>query len=312
MPQFRKSQLSFAILACATLLMSLAWFIRAPTQHEVYLWDKGAPGALGTGPDDKPTINIFLPPSYIAARSGVIICPGGGYKMLMIGYEGEDIAHWFNSIGVAAFVLKYRIRPYQNPIPLEDALRAMRFVRYNAAKFSIDPHKIGIIGFSAGGHLASTVITHFDEGTLDPADPIDKVSARPDFAILGYPVITMLDPFTHQGTMYNLLGKNPTDEQRRAVSNELHVTPQTPPTFLFHTLEDKGVPAENSRMFYDALLKAHVPAELHLYEKGNHGAGLANGQDGAPNIPTLTTWPDLVMNWLAGRGMLSVPKDPEL
>jgi len=305
MPEEKKSYVSFFLLLGVAALMLGAIVLREPQMQSQPLWPQGAPGAVADTAEDKPSLRVFLPPVYNNSGTAVVICPGGGYRILTIGYEGEAIARWFNTIGVAAFVLEYRHAPsYQHPTPLQDALRAMRYVRYHAKDYRIEPGLIGIMGFSAGGHLASSVSTHYNEATLNPSDPVDGVSSRPDFTVLGYPIISLLPPVTHEGTALNLMGNQDTPELRTAYSNHLHVTSQTPPAFLFHTLEDEAVPAENSILYYKALVAAHVPAEMHLYEKGKHGAGLADGRDGAPHIPTLTTWPDLLMRWLAGRGFL--------
>jgi acetyl esterase/lipase len=305
MPQSRKSQLSFAILLGATLLLLATWYNRTPAPQTVLLWENGAPGAHGDAPEDKPSLRIFLPSAYNASKAAVIICPGGAYKLIMSTYEGEDIARWFNSIGVAAFVLKYRIYPnYFHPSSMYDVLRAIRYVRYNAGNFHLDTDKIGVIGFSAGGHLASIAATHYTEFTPLADDPVDTVSARPDFAILGYPIISLLPPLTHDESATNLLGEDHGEEARRALSNQFHVTKETPPVFMFHTADDRPVSAENRVQFYEALRAAKVPAELHIYERGRHGAGLANGKNGAPDLPLLTTWPTLAENWMKNRGLI--------
>jgi acetyl esterase/lipase len=264
------------------------------------LWPAGAPGAKGDSDNDKPTLAISLPPEDKATGAAVVVCPGGGYGGLAMGYEGIDVGQWLNSHGIAAFVLKYRHKGsgYQHPSPLDDAQRAIRTVRARAAEFHVNPHKIGILGFSAGGHLASSAGTHFDPGKSDAADPIDRVSCRPDFLILCYPVISLVAPVTHQGSKKNLLGENPDPKLVETMSSELAVTPDTPPTFLWHTDADTGVPPENSVLFYLALKKAKIPAELHIYEKGRHGLGL--GKD----IPAVKTWPELAIEWMRGRGFL--------
>jgi acetyl esterase/lipase len=209
------------------------------------------------------------------------------------------VAEWLNSIGVTAFVLKYRLAPrYQHPAPSQDASRAIRLVRARASEWGIDPARVGIIGFSAGGHLASTVGTHFDRGRPDAEDPIERVSSRPDFLILGYPVISFIEPFTHVGSRTNLLGKTPDPELVKSLSTETQVTKETPPTFLMHTSGDTGVPPENSVAFYLALHKAGVPAEMHIYERGRHGLGLA------PADPALSSWPQRCEAWLRVRGVL--------
>jgi len=220
--------------------------------------------------------------------------------MLAMGHEGTDVAKWFNSLGITAFVLKYRLggNGYRHPVPLEDAQRAIRYVRANAAKWNVDASKVGILGFSAGGHLASTAGTHFDRGNAEAADAIDRASCRPDFLVLCYAVISMTSPQTHQGSKRALLGNSLDSELAATLSNETQVTSHTPPTFLFCTSSDTTVPPENSVQFYLALRKANVPAELHIYERGRHGVGLAAGD------PVLTTWKERLADWLKVRGLL--------
>lgn len=230
----------------------------------------------------------------------MVVCPGGGYQMLAVDHEGKQIAEWLNARGVAAFVLKYRIAPrYRHPAPLQDARRAIRTVRMRAAEFGIRPDRIGIWGFSAGGHLASTAGTHFDGGDPRATDPVERVGSRPDFLILAYPVISFTTAYTHKGSRANLLGPDPDPKLVENLSNEKQVTRETPPTFLFHTDADTGVPPENSILFYLALREADVPAEMHIYEKGEHGVGLA------PKDPILSTWPERLEGWMRGRGLLA-------
>jgi acetyl esterase/lipase len=266
------------------------------------LWPSGAPGAVGGEEIDKPSLTIWKPAPESANGCAVVICPGGGYGFLAIDHEGKQIAQWLNSQGITAFMLKYRIAPrYKHPAPISDAQRALRLVRSRAGEFGIDPKRVGIMGFSAGGHLASTAATHFDDGKADAADPIEKQSCRPDFAILCYPVISFTTPYMHVGSKNNLIGKDADEQLVKSLSNELQVTERTPPTFLFHTGEDTGVPPENSILFYSALRKAKVPAEMHIYEKGVHGVGLAQKD------PILGTWPGRCADWLRGRGFLTKP-----
>ena len=263
------------------------------------LWPDGAPGALGAEPADQPTIYPFVVPAGRGVGTAVVVCPGGGYQNLSMEKEGTDIARWLNSLGVTAFVLKYRLGPkYHHPIELGDAQRAIRTVRSRAAEFRINPDRVGIMGFSAGGHLASSAGTHFDAGNAAATDPIDRLGSRPDFLILCYPVISFVN-YTHQGSKNNLLGTNPDPKLVDTMSSELAVTAQTPPTFLFHTNADTGVPAENSVLFYMALRKAGVPAEMHIYERGPHGVGLANTDE------ALSTWPQRLADWLRVRGLLN-------
>ena len=270
----------------------------APMRVEL-LWPGGAPGAVGNQYEDWPSITTYLPEPAKATGTGVVVCPGGGYQNLAMDYEGTDVARWLNSLGVAAFVLKYRLGPrYHHPAQLQDAQRALRLVRFRAKDFGVAPDRIGIWGFSAGGHLASTAGTHFDAGNPAAPDPIDRMSSRPDFMILAYPVISFTTPYTHQDSLQNLLGEHPDPELVKNLSNELQVTPETPPTFLFHTDEDKTVPAENSVLIYLALRKAGVPAEIHIFERGQHGVGLA------PKDAVLSAWPTLLEHWLRTRGLL--------
>jgi enterochelin esterase family protein len=281
----------------AILPDSLRWLWA--DQRVEFLWPNGAPGAVGDTDQDKPSLTVYLPPAEKVNGAAAVVCPGGGYQHLALGHEGRDIADWLNKLGVTAFVLQYRIAPrYHHPAPLQDAQRALRMVRARASEWHIDPKRVGIWGFSAGGHLASTAATHFDVGKPDADDPIERAGCRPDFAILCYPVITMGPGPTHRGSEANLLGKNPDPKLIEFLSNDKQVTPQTPPTFLFHTDADAGVPPENSVLFYLALRRAKVPAELHIYEKGKHGVGLA------PTDPVLSSWPDRLAAWLKGRGLL--------
>jgi acetyl esterase/lipase len=259
----------------------------AIAQRIELLWPEGAPGAVGAEDQDRPSVGIYLPPPEKSSGAAVVICPGGGYGHLAIDHEGKQIAEWLNARGIAGFVLKYRLGPrYHHPAPLDDAQRALRYVRLHAAEFRIQPDRVGIWGFSAGGHLASTAATHFDSGT------------RPDFLILSYPVITFEPPYAHQGSRKNLLGAEPDPTLAHNLSNETQVTANTPPTFLFHTDGDKGVPAENSVLFYLALRKAGVPAEIHIYERGPHGVGLASAD------PVLSSWPQRLEAWLRLRGLI--------
>jgi acetyl esterase/lipase len=211
--------------------------------------------------------------------------------------EGFAVARWLNDHGVAAFVLRYRLGPkYHHPVELGDAQRAIRLVRAHAAEYGLAEDHVGMWGFSAGGHLTATAGTHFDSGEAGAADPIEQKSSRPDFLILAYPVITMMDSSVHVGSKQNLLGENPNPGLVSLLSDELQVTPQTPPTFLFSTTDDKTVPIANSVMFYEALVRAGVPAEMHVFQHGAHGAGLA------PTNPQLSVWPDLLIKWMRERG----------
>jgi acetyl esterase/lipase len=283
--------------------------LQAADTHAVMpLWPLGAPGAKGTDPDkDVPGVTVFLPPSETATGAAVVVCPGGGYGMLAVDHEGKQVAEWLNGLGIAAFVLKYRLGPrYHHPAMLHDASRAIRTVRALAAKWNLDPHRIAILGFSAGGHLASTAGTHFDAGHPGADDPIERVSSRPDRLILIYPVVTLATEHAHRGSLRNLLGENPAKELIELLSNERQVTKDTPPAFLAHTNADEGVPAENSILFALALRKKGVPVELHLFERGQHGLGLGSG---APQLkiaadPAFGAWPKLCETWLKNQGFL--------
>lgn len=263
------------------------------------LWSGPAPGALGTTDADIPAITVFLPRTMAAGTPAMIVCPGGGYGSLAANHEGRQVANYLNSVGMAAFVLRYRLGPkYHHPVELGDAQRALRTVRAQASQWRIDPARIGIMGFSAGGHLAMTASTMADAGNPQAPDPIDRVSSRPDFAVLGYPVISMTAAWTHQGSKRNLLGDAPDPDLAAKLSGEKAVTKDTPPTFIFQTNQDTSVPAENSVHYYLALRQAGVPAEMHIFEHGPHGVGLANDN------PALSAWSSLLANWLRGRGVI--------
>ena len=277
------------------------------------LWPGGAPGAQGkeVGDDnnagDIPTLTTFKPKAGTANGAAAVICPGGGYGFLASDHEGQQVAEWLNDLGVTAFVLRYRLAPrYHHPAMLHDAQRAIRTVRAKAEEFHVDPKRVAILGFSAGGHLASTAGTHFDAGKADAADPIDRQSSRPDLLLLGYPVIALATEHAHGGSRDNLLGKNPEAELLKSLSNETQVTKQTPPTFIAQTNADAGVVAENSILFVLACRKAGVPVEFHLFEKGAHGLGLGNGAPafGVPGDPAFAAWPGLAATWMKGHGFL--------
>lgn len=262
------------------------------------LWPGGAPDANGQAETDRPTLTPVLPEEGKGTGAAMVICPGGGYGGLAP-HEGLAYAEWLAKNGVAGFVLKYRLGSagYRHPAMLHDAARALRLVRSRAAEWQIDPKRIGVMGSSAGGHLASTILTHFDAGQPDATDPIERVSSRPDLGILCYAVITM-GPFTHNGSKKNLLGENPTPELVASLSNETQVTPQTPPCFIFHTYEDGAVPVENALLFAEALRKNHVPFDLHIYQKGSHGMGLGPERDRG----ILHPWTQDCLFWLKLQG----------
>lgn len=262
----------------------------------IRLWEGDAPGALGKAAKDVPTLTSYLPQN--PCGSAIIVCPGGGYGMLA-DHEGGDYALWLNRLGVTAFVLKYRLGSagYRHPAMLNDAARALRTVRSRAKEWGIDPKRIGIMGSSAGGHLTSTLLTHFDAGKPDSPDPIERASSRPDFGVLCYAVIS-LGPVSHGGSRENLLGKNPDPMLVENLSNELQVTTQTPPTFLWSTADDSAVPVQNSILFAIACRKFNVPMELHIYESGPHGIGL----QGKPDSDNLHPWTKELARWLKSRG----------
>lgn len=281
----------FALAVTTIVTLSAQRNVAEPAAE--LLWPQGAPGAVGSEEADRPTITSWLPAK--PNGQGVVVFPGGGYRGLAVDHEGKQIAQWLNSQGIAAFVVKYRLGPrYHHPSMLLDGQRAIRTVRSRAEKLGLATNRIGVWGFSAGGHLASTTGTHFDKGEAKAADPIDRVSSRPDFLVLSYPVVSFTD-YVHTGSKTALLGESPDAKLVDYLSNEKQVSPETPPTFLFHTNEDRGVPPENSVLFYLALRKAGVPAELHIYELGPHGVGLAWSD------ATLSSWPTRLADWLRRR-----------
>jgi len=284
-------------------ILTVSAFAQQPTvappapPAPLLLWTQGAPGALGSADEDKPAITVYLPSSPNPTKTGVVVAPGGGYQHLAMEKEGFAIARWLNQQGIAAFVLRYRLGPqYHHPTELGDAQRAIRYVRAHASEYGIEKDRLGMWGFSAGGHLTATAGTQFDAGHSDAADPIDRESSRPQFLILAYPVITLMDPAAHTGSRKYLLGDSPDPTLVTSMSAETRVTADTPPTFLFTTTDDKTVPVMNSVMFYQALVKAGVPAEMHIFQHGAHGAGLA-----AAN-PDLSVWSSLLIKWMRERG----------
>lgn len=263
------------------------------------LWEGKAPGALGEAEADRPTLTLYAPSEEHAPGAAVIVIPGGGYGYLATNHEGRQIANYLNAMGITSFVLKYRLGPrYHHPVELWDVQRAIRTVRARAKEFGVLPDKIGVMGFSAGGHLASTAETHFDAGNPGEADPIDRVSSRPDFAVLCYPVISFTAEYAHRGSAENLLGKDASPDLLKSLSNETKVTKETPPTFLWSSSTDDGVPPENSVAFYLALHKAGVPAELHVFAEAPHGVGLDLRDE------SVGEWGMLLRNWLRGRGIV--------
>lgn len=293
-------------------------FITASAQPiTVKLWPGGIPGSkvdpgyneLITDTDGRitrcervvsPDLTVFLPAKEKANGAAVLICPGGGYGMLAFDHEGNDIAAWLNNNGIAGIILKYRlpsdrIMEDKSVGPLQDAMEAMRIIRRRAAEWNIDPGRVGVIGFSAGGHLASTLSTHFNEKVYDVKD---NTTARPDFSLLIYPVVTFDTAFTHRGSRNNLIGLKPDEKAVNRFSNEKQVTRETPPAFLVHSTDDKVVPVMNSIGYYRELQKNSIPAELHIFQKGGHGYGLS------PKGGTEASWPDLCMKWLKAMGLI--------
>jgi len=289
------------LLLALTLLVGTTLMLHAEIQPPLPLWPNGAPGALGTSSNDIPTLTVYLPDPTNATGAAMVICPGGGYAHLAP-HEGNDYALWLNQHGVAGFVLKYRLGSsgYRHPAMLQDAERAVRTVRANAAQWHIDPKRVGIMGSSAGGHLASTLMTHFEPGDTNAADPIERESSRPDLGILCYPVITFGE-FAHVGSRDNLLGKNPSPELVKLLSNELQVTKNTPPCFIWQTFDDKTVPVENSLLFATALRRAGVPFDLHIYQHGRHGLGL----DDKPPFNHPHPWAADCLFWLKAQGFVN-------
>lgn len=259
----------------------------------IKLWEGNVPGLDISISDFVPSITPYLLDND-KPRGAVIVFPGGGYGV-KAPHEGEPVALWLNSIGLSAFVLDYRVYPYQHPYPLMDAQRAIRLVRYKSTEWGIDPERIGILGFSAGGHLVSSAGTHYDDGDAFTMDPVDRVSCKPNAMVLCYPVITLKD-FTHEGSRDALLGVNPSHDLVELLSNENHVTADTCPTFLWHTADDSAVPVENSIMFASALSQSNVSFALHIFPKGPHGVGLALDR------PELAVWTELCTQWLREIG----------
>ncbi|WNR43630.1 alpha/beta hydrolase [Paenibacillus roseipurpureus] len=255
----------------------------------IELWPDASKNSQGENNQGCPSLTLY-PAVGDGLRAAVIICPGGGYWG-RAPHEGEPIAKWLNGLGISAYVLNYRVAPYKHPIPLQDAQRAIRTVRFHAEAWGIDANRIGILGFSAGGHLAATAGTHYDAGDANAQDLIDQMSSRPNLMVLCYPVISF-GIYTHQGSRINLIGETPDDDLVQHLSNELHVTGDTPPTFLWHTADDEAVVVENSLLFASALSRHKVPFDLHVFESGVHGIGIADDHAEA------YLWPEACANWL--------------
>jgi acetyl esterase/lipase len=294
------------VLICGVSLQA------AEAPKESLLWPAGHAANQGDEPrtvdspewtervTKSPTLTMFLPEADQRTGAAVVVCPGGGYSGLAMQKEGLEVAEWLRSKGIVGVVLRYRCGGGKNqqPVPLEDAKRGLRTVRAKATELRVDPQKIGILGFSAGGHLASTAATMFDEGKADAEDPIERQASRPDFAMLIYPVITLVGDATHRGSRNNLLGAGATEALAETWSTDRRVTDKTPPTFLVHASDDQGVPVENSLLFYKALVANGVPAEMHVYEVGGHGFGMFRQQRPADK------WPEQLERWLKARSIV--------
>ena len=275
------------------------------------LWPEGVPGFKADAPKerndgqghiysvDHPTLTVLPADPAKSVGTALIVCPGGGYVRLAVATEGSSMTQWLNSLGISVFILKYRLSEYGHPAPLQDVLRAVRLVRSRAAEFHVRPDRIGVFGGSAGGHLAACAGTLYDDPAGKTGAALDSVSGRPTFLVLLYPVITMRKPFVHAGSLRSLLGKTPDPALVDLLSVEDHVTKDTPPTFIAHSQEDKSVSVENSIKFYEALTKAGVPSELHLYSKGPHGFGMTKG------LGPTSDWPARVEDWLRFKGWLT-------
>jgi len=295
------------------LMTAIATLSEAAPPVVIPLWPEGVPGAKAIGDErsesggrisnvSEPTLTVYAPAVDRPNGTAVIIAPGGGYGMLSTEREGVQYANWLSTLGVTSFVLKYRMKEFGHPAPLQDVLRAVRLVCSRAAEFKVNPARVGVMGSSAGGHLAASAGTLFDHAAGKTGAALDATSARPDFLILMYPVITMDDPHAHAGSRKNLLGDNPTPELLQLASMEKQVTAATPPTLLIHTQADQSVPVENSILFYQALTRAKVPAEMYLFEHGGHGMGMKDG------LGTSSDWPARAAEWLRNRGLLTAVK----
>jgi acetyl esterase/lipase len=286
--------MNHCLLAASVLLSSFVLSVSATEPEKIALWNGQAPIGNGVFAATNAFITVYRPEKPNGAA--VVICPGGGYRVRVVNPEGHDIARWLNEHGITGIVLEYRLPDEKSFVPLLDAQRALRTVRSKAVEWGCDPKRIGIAGFSAGGHLASTAATHFDSGDAQSTDPVNRLSCRPDFAILIYPVITMGEK-THAGSKGNLLGKTPTPEEVGLFSNEKQVTAQTPPTFLAHAQDDRLVPADNSQLFFEALQAHNVPSEYLKLPSGGHGLDKYSG-------PMWEKWQIKSLQWLAAQHMI--------
>ncbi|WP_245948061.1 alpha/beta hydrolase [Paenibacillus sambharensis] len=265
-------------------------------REEIVLWPEGAPLAEGTGLEHEPALTVY-PAQGKPSGAAVIVCPGGGY-VYRAEHEGGPIAERLSEMGIAAFVLRYRVAPYRYPCAKLDVQRAIRTVRHRASALGVDPARVGVLGFSAGGHVASTAGVHYDAGQSDAKDAVERLSSRPDLTMLCYPVITMQDNYTHQGSRESLLGTDPDPELIELLSNERHVTPDTPPAFLWHTSDDGAVPVDNSLAFATALRRNGVLFDLHVYASGRHGMGLAE------DSRHVSGWSAALESWLRTNGFV--------
>ncbi len=293
-----------AIFLCflfLTLVSFTAETLSAQTLH--VLWPEGAPGAIGQNESDQPSLIAFPTSKLSASHTAVIVCPGGAYGMLSMEKEGVDVAHWLNDLGISAFVLRYRLGPvYHHPIEMKDGQRAIRWVRAHANNFSIEANHVGMIGFSAGGHLTATLATHFDSGNPLSTDSIERMSSRPDFQILIYPVISMDQAFTHRASRINLLGTMPDPVLLSFLSAEKNVTSSSPPAFIVHAKTDPIVSFLNSQAYSQALNQAGVKVEFRAFNHGGHGFGLAPLPSN--DAPELSIWPTVCALWLINQGFL--------
>jgi acetyl esterase/lipase len=299
------------------LAVSLLAGLAGAQNPEILLWPKGAPlanGTLSTGTaaTDKPSITPY--PATNPNGAAVVVFPGGSYASLdATNYEGTTPAQWLASKGISGFVVRYRLGTggYHHPVEMWDGQRAIRWVRANAAKYGIDTARVGVLGFSAGGHLASTVSTRYDGGNPAAADSVDRHGCKPAFSILGYPVITMQSSFTHMQSRDNLLGPNPSQALIDSLSSEKQVNDKTPPAFLFHALDDGAVPIKNPQVYYDSLVKHQIPASFMKFNHGGHGFGMADGKEGKAYDAVLNAWCDSSLKWLDKQGFFT-PKATSL
>jgi acetyl esterase/lipase len=301
-------KLSLLLLACAGFL-AMTSAVSAQTvsaqglPKPMPLYNGTPPGALGHGTRDIPMLYVMLPKKPTTSAAMLVI-PGGGYVEVALGHEGFQVGEWLRAQGMPAIVLDYRVAPYHYPTEIEDGMRAMRVIRAHAKEWGIDPNRIGVWGSSAGGHLASTLGTHCNKTNPNAADPIDRLSCKPDFMVLAYPVISMRKSITHMGSRNALLGLHPSPALVKEFSNELQVSPSTPPAFLFATERDPTVPVQNSIDFYNAMIRNHVPGELHIFDYSNHGCGLCG------SIIPLSSWPSLLRRWMIDHSWLPPDAPP--